>query len=233
MDKSNEQMLKVVEEYRTRIEDVAALKDKKEEYEAVVVRVKEGQKVTSEQLEDEMRRLSTELIVAADKLEELERIVEKYKSSGGSFESPAGDVADRKPELATDVEGRTATVEDLKVGFWNRPSRRLYLRPENTESLSLDLLGNVVRLPRLQQLQLRHQSSDSSNNASVEASSESMIPRRGNRVVCSGGDYQDKRRRRGKFPNGAITRKLFKEPLRNVTPFTKSLLNLATIFSKE
>ncbi|XP_076620364.1 uncharacterized protein LOC143341362 [Colletes latitarsis] len=117
MDKSNEQMLKVVEEYRTRIEDVAALKDKKEEYETVVVRVKEGQKVTSEQLENEMRRLSTELIVAADKLEELERIVEKYKSSGSSFECPAGDVADRKPELATDVEGRTATLEDLKVGF--------------------------------------------------------------------------------------------------------------------
>ncbi|XP_076620365.1 uncharacterized protein LOC143341363 [Colletes latitarsis] len=117
-------------------------------------------------------------------------------------------------------------------GFWNRPSRRLYLRPENMESLSLDLLGNVVRLPRLQQLQLRHQNSDSSNNASVEASSESMVPRRGNRVVCSG-DYQDKRRRRGKFSNGAITRKLFKESLRNVTPFTKSLLDLATIFSKE
>lgn len=61
--------------------------------------------------------------------------------------------------------------------FWNRPSRRLYLRPENMESLSLDLLGNVVRLPRLQ-LQLYPRNSDSSNNASVEASSESMIHRR-------------------------------------------------------
>ncbi|XP_054000449.1 uncharacterized protein LOC128887949 [Hylaeus anthracinus] len=240
MEKSNAQMLKVVRENRTRLEDVAALKDKKTEYEEVVIKVKEAQKVTSAHLENELRRLSTELIAAAEKLSDLEQIVEKVPKNksflatnraGGRPRALRATSLTEKPNSR-----RTSKVERPRSRtsrFWNRPFHRLYLRPENMESLSLDLLGNVVRLPRLQ-LQLQPKNSDSSNNASVEASSESMAPRRGSRAVWSGGDYRDDKRRRrcGKFRR-FDARKLFTESLRNVTPFTRSLLGLATLFTRE
>ncbi|XP_003700861.1 uncharacterized protein LOC100878847 isoform X2 [Megachile rotundata] len=115
MEKSNNQMLKIVEENRTRLQDVAALKDKKLEYDEIVVKVRETQKVTSDELQNEMQRLSTELISAANKLTELESIVEKYKSCGKSCESSADDVADRKALFAESIEGRTSSLEDLKI----------------------------------------------------------------------------------------------------------------------
>ncbi|XP_076177268.1 uncharacterized protein LOC143151733 [Ptiloglossa arizonensis] len=234
MEKSNKQMLKVVEEKRTRLDDVAALKDKKFEYEEVVTKVKEAQKATAVQRESEMRKLSAELIVAANKLSELEKIVEKliFSTSLPGVRSRVlpGTLLTEKPNSRrTSKEARSR----LRISrFWNRPSRRLYLRPENMESLSLDLLGNVVRLPRLQ-LQLYPRNSDSSNNASVEASSESMIHRR-DRAVWSGGDYRgDRRRRRRRISSCNATTARFDARKNVVTPFTKSLLGLATLFPRE
>ncbi|XP_031771473.1 uncharacterized protein LOC100864414 isoform X2 [Apis florea] len=113
MEKSNKEMLKIMEQNRTKLDDIGALKDKKTEYDKVVVKVKETQKLTSNELEDEMRRLSSELINAADKLSELEKIVEKYKSSGKSCESSAGDVADRENEHPGTT--LTGSLENLKI----------------------------------------------------------------------------------------------------------------------
>nr|XP_034171761.1 uncharacterized protein LOC117600432 isoform X4 [Osmia lignaria] len=115
MEKSNKEMLKIMGENRTKLQDVTALKDKKSEYDEVVVKVKEAQKITSEELENEMQRLSTELITAANKLSELESIIEKYKFCGKSGEISAGDVADRKAKLAENIEGRTGSLENLKI----------------------------------------------------------------------------------------------------------------------
>ncbi|KAK1131569.1 hypothetical protein K0M31_017855 [Melipona bicolor] len=54
MERANKEMLKIMEENRTRLEDVVALKDKKGEYDEVVVKVQEAQKLTSQELEDEV-----------------------------------------------------------------------------------------------------------------------------------------------------------------------------------
>ncbi|KAF3422834.1 hypothetical protein E2986_12233 [Frieseomelitta varia] len=119
MEKANKEMLKIMEENRTRLEDVVALKDKKGEYDEVVVKVQEAQKLTSQELEDEMRRLSTELINAEGKLSELERVVKKYMSGEKSCESSAADVADRENEHAWPPclgEGQARTSpENLKI----------------------------------------------------------------------------------------------------------------------
>ncbi|XP_017765204.1 PREDICTED: protein diaphanous homolog 1-like [Eufriesea mexicana] len=117
MEKSNKEMLKIMEQNRTRLEDVMALKDKKAEYDEVVIKTKETQRVTSDELEDEMQRLSTEVTDAADKLSELEGIVKKYKSDGKWCESSAGDVAGRENENAEPSlsEGQTGSHENLKI----------------------------------------------------------------------------------------------------------------------
>ncbi|XP_034171758.2 uncharacterized protein LOC117600432 isoform X1 [Osmia lignaria lignaria] len=244
MEKSNKEMLKIMGENRTKLQDVTALKDKKSEYDEVVVKVKEAQKITSEELENEMQRLSTELITAANKLSELESIIEKLifstNCAGNRAKYLRAMSLIEKPSLRRTLkEGRDRSRISR---FSSRPSHHPYhrnLHLENMGSLSLDLLGNVVHLPL--HLQLRPQNSDSSNCASVEASSESAIHRQANRVVWSGGDrrYGDRRKkRRGKSSGTAMTsrfnvRKLHSETLRNITPFTKSLLGLATIFTKE
>ncbi|XP_076235813.1 uncharacterized protein LOC143180159 [Calliopsis andreniformis] len=378
MEKSNKEMMKIMEENRTRLKDVAALKDKKDEYEEVVVKVKEAQKATSEQLENEMKRLSTELIAAADKLSELERIIEKsifstnppgsrwrvlratslteksncrrrsrevgcprsrisrwvsikpygivlrrfsQRGADASFQWRCqGRVTIRtsalQPQTGTDCGGNSirisrlgdtrsclvvlsreprererachgrnnviirisgyycpdyctvmqlCNIDDVCLNYgnwscdglifieninellwtltfersWNRPSHLHCHRLENMGSLSVDLLGTVVRLPPLQ-LQLHPRNSDSSNYASVEASSESAIQRQPELFTWSGGDRRDedrRRRHRGKSYNATMTRvnlrKVRPGMLRNITPFTKSLLGLASIFTKE
>ncbi|XP_076760922.1 uncharacterized protein LOC143429276 [Xylocopa sonorina] len=244
MEKSNKEMQKIVEENKTRLEEVMALKDKKTEYDEVVVKAKEEQKLTSQELDDEMRRLSAELITATGKLTELERLVEKLIFST----SPAGNRA--RTLRATSSKGRVsagceAAARDRRVRsrisrYLNRPFRRLCrrnLRPGSTGSLSLDLLANVVHLP---QLQLRYQKSDSSNFASVEASSESAIYQQASKFVWSGGDRRrdDRRRKRGRLFENVVSsrynvRKVHGDSLRNATPFARSLLGLLTIFANE
>ncbi|XP_031371170.1 uncharacterized protein LOC102672285 [Apis dorsata] len=241
MEKSNKEMLKIMEQNRTKLDDIGALKDKKTEYDKVVVKVKETQKLTSNELEDEMRKLSTELINAADKLSELEKIVEKLIFST----SPAGNRA--RVLRATSLTEKTSTrarvlrarsrISRYSNRHFHRPCLR-NLRPGNMGSLSLDLLANVV--PQLQ-LRLHHQKSDSSNYASVEASSESAIYQQTEKLIWSGGDRRHnerKRKRYDKFWNNATSsrlnvKKLNSETLKNVTPLTKSLLGLVTIFTKE
>ncbi|KOX73768.1 hypothetical protein WN51_13846 [Melipona quadrifasciata] len=121
MERANKEMLKIMEENRTRLEDVVALKDKKGEYDEVVVKaVSVRKKLLNSSLRFQMRRLSTELINAEGKLSELERVVKKCMSGGKSCGNSAGDVADRENEHAGPClgEGRArASPENLKVGF--------------------------------------------------------------------------------------------------------------------
>lgn len=242
MERSNKTMMKMMADNRTRLEDVAALKDKKAEYDEVVVKTKNAQKLTSEELEDEMRRLSTELVNAANKLSELEKIVEKLIFSA----SPPGNRA--RVLRATSVTEKTRTRSLARDGgrarsrisrYSSRPSRR-HRRQNHLAgsmgSLSLDLLANVVHLPRLQP---RQRKSDSSNFASVEASSESAFHRT-EKFVWSGGDRRrdDRRKKRyGKFYENSVSprynvKKWQAESFKHVTPFTRSLLGLLTIFTK-
>ncbi|CAK9804282.1 hypothetical protein ANTQUA_LOCUS4017 [Anthophora quadrimaculata] len=244
MEKSNKKMLKIVEENRTKLDDVMAMKDKKTEYDELVVKVKETQKLTSEELESQMQRLSAELITATNKLSELEQIVEKLIFST----SPAGKRATvlRATSLTDRAPIRKRSTKDGRnrsriSRYSSRPSRHLYrrnLHPGSMGSLSVDLLANVVHLPRLQ-LQLQPPKSDSSNYASVEASSESAVHRRRTGVIWSGGDRRHKERnwkRYDKFANSTIrfnARKQHNETMMNLTPFTRSLLGLVTIFTRD
>ncbi|XP_043521705.1 uncharacterized protein LOC122534799 [Frieseomelitta varia] len=251
MEKANKEMLKIMEENRTRLEDVVALKDKKGEYDEVVVKVQEAQKLTSQELEDEMRRLSTELINAEGKLSELERVVKKLIFSTCPARNRARVLRPTSLTEKTNTRGRRVLAKDRREPrprisryssrHFHRPCHR-NLHPGNMGSLSLDLLANVVHLPRLQ-LHLHPQKSDSSNYASVEASSESAIYYRSDKFLWSAGDgrrgsRKRRRKRHGKFSNGATStrvnvKKLHEESLKNVTPFTKSLLGLITIFTQE
>ncbi|KZC07650.1 hypothetical protein WN55_08422 [Dufourea novaeangliae] len=61
--------------------------------------------------------METKVAEIMEKIAELNKNIEKYESAGRSFESSAGDVADRKAELlspATEGCG-TAPFEDLKI----------------------------------------------------------------------------------------------------------------------
>ncbi|OAD51948.1 hypothetical protein WN48_03747 [Eufriesea mexicana] len=128
MEKSNKEMLKIMEQNRTRLEDVMALKDKKAEYDEVVIKTNplnaSNLQLPRNQANTviQMQRLSTEVTDAADKLSELEGIVKKvakitYKSDGKWCESSAGDVAGRENENAEPSlsEGQTGSHENLKI----------------------------------------------------------------------------------------------------------------------
>ncbi|XP_017765199.1 PREDICTED: uncharacterized protein LOC108554431 [Eufriesea mexicana] len=109
----------------------------------------------------------------------------------------------------------------------------------NMESSSVDLLANVDHLPRLQ-LQAHLQKSDSSNYNSVEASSKSTVEKYSNKLSAGDrgrgrGDIED--RPCEKFFDNSISirfdvKKLHGKSLRTVTPFTRSLLGLISIFTK-
>ncbi|XP_035720830.1 uncharacterized protein LOC118441042 isoform X3 [Vespa mandarinia] len=75
--KSNEDLSVILKENQMKLDDLITLKKKKTEYEEIIVKAKGTQKVTTEQLESEMKKLSTELLAATYKMNELEKVVEK------------------------------------------------------------------------------------------------------------------------------------------------------------
>ncbi|XP_048265981.1 uncharacterized protein LOC100651790 isoform X1 [Bombus terrestris] len=242
MEKANKEMLKIMEQNRMRLEDVVALKDKKTEYDEAVVKVKETQRLTSQELENEMQRLSTELINAEDKLLELEKVVNTYPAENRARVLRATSLTEktnaRGRVLAKDERSRSRISRYSNRRFHRRNHRNLHLG--SMGSLSLDLLANVVHLPRLQ-LRPHPQKSDTSNYASVEASEESTIYHQPDKFMWSAGDRRrdDRRRKRpGKFSSSGIStrfsmKKLHDESLKNVTPFTRSLLGLVTVFTQQ
>ncbi|XP_026824723.1 uncharacterized protein LOC113561761 [Ooceraea biroi] len=132
---------------------------------------------------------------------------------------------------------------------FHRPYRRNHLL-ENTGSFSADRLDNAERYLQLH-LQLHCQNSDSNNSASAEASSESInrylnfanyILTAIRRISSKHSNYHDGDRKRHRKRVSRIRlrqssysclRKIRVDSLRNVTPFTKSLLQLATVFLQE
>ncbi|XP_012175678.2 uncharacterized protein LOC100651790 isoform X2 [Bombus terrestris] len=247
MEKANKEMLKIMEQNRMRLEDVVALKDKKTEYDEAVVKVKETQRLTSQELENEMQRLSTELINAEDKLLELEKVVKKLISSTYPAENRARVLRATSLTEKTNARGRVLAKDERSRSRISRYSNRRFHRRNHRNlhlgsmgSLSLDLLANVVHLPRLQ-LRPHPQKSDTSNYASVEASEESTIYHQPDKFMWSAGDRRrdDRRRKRpGKFSSSGIStrfsmKKLHDESLKNVTPFTRSLLGLVTVFTQQ
>ncbi|XP_063972005.1 uncharacterized protein LOC135159844 [Diachasmimorpha longicaudata] len=93
IEESNERMLEVVAENREKLDDVMALKNKRQEYEEVVMKVKGAQRITSKHLEAEIEKLQSECSEMTERLTALEKLLDKvnYRSGGVERLEPLGD----------------------------------------------------------------------------------------------------------------------------------------------
>ncbi|XP_032673620.1 uncharacterized protein LOC116845253 isoform X2 [Odontomachus brunneus] len=162
-----------------KLDRLILLKNKKTQFEEVIVKTTDAQKVTTRHLEDEMCRLDTELTTTSSKIARLEKIIEKMVFSTNSrtnrpkiqpvLSQPARMNVQGVSSKAPRIRSKTSRSSSRHFHRHCRRNRRL----ASTGSLSVDLLDNGERRSRL----LR-QKSDSSNSASAEASSESVVRRR-------------------------------------------------------
>lgn len=104
-----------VAENRTKLDRLVSLKNKKAEFEEVIVKTTDVQKITMKYLEDEMHRLSAELITTSNKIVELERIVEKYKYPDKSLTHSTGVIATGEGECAQGYEDTANPLEEFKI----------------------------------------------------------------------------------------------------------------------
>ncbi|XP_072755581.1 uncharacterized protein [Anoplolepis gracilipes] len=240
IEKSNREMSTTVAENKTKLNRLILLKNKKAEFEEVIVKTTDTQKITTKYLEAEMHKLSTELITTSNKIVELEKLVEKmvFSTNIQTNRLHIQPVSSQPAKVNVHTDTRIPRIRLRSLRSSNRHFRRPYRRNlhlGSTGSLSVDRLGER----RLQlHLQLHRQKSDSNNSASAEVSSESVIRRPTNRISSRYSNYHDgdrkryskrlkTRSRRSSYCN---MRKIHIDSLKNITPFTKSLLGLATMF---
>ncbi|XP_011690314.1 PREDICTED: uncharacterized protein LOC105451518 isoform X1 [Wasmannia auropunctata] len=239
IEKSNREMSTTVAENKTKLDRLVLLRNKKAEFEKVIVKTTDAQKVTTKHLEDEIHRLSTELITTTNKITGLEKVVEKMVFSTNTQANYLAQPALSKVNVQKNSKEPRARSRCSR--FSNRHFHRLYhrnLRLGSTGSLSVDRLGSAERRLQLH-LQLHRQRSDSSNSASAEASSESVNQHPTNKILSRYNYHDGDRKRHPKWLSTKTRlqrsscynmRKIHMDSLKNVTPFTKSLLGLATIF---
>ncbi|XP_012277624.1 uncharacterized protein LOC105698177 [Orussus abietinus] len=115
IEKSNREVLASVEENRSKLDDVIALKNKRAEYEEVVVKAKGAQKVTARHLDNEIKRLNTELAATANKMAELEKVLGKCKFWENSPREPTGIVISRECKSLEGGEGASDLFADVKI----------------------------------------------------------------------------------------------------------------------
>ncbi|KAL6419918.1 hypothetical protein ACFW04_001983 [Cataglyphis niger] len=115
IEKSNREMSTIVAENKTKLDRLVLLKNKKAEFEEVIVKTTDTQKITTKYLEDEMHKLSTELITTSNKIVELERVFEKYKYPDKSFTYSTGVIATGEGECLQGHEGTANTLEKFKI----------------------------------------------------------------------------------------------------------------------
>ncbi|KAL6419917.1 hypothetical protein ACFW04_011061 [Cataglyphis niger] len=221
IEKSNREMSTIVAENKTKLDRLVLLKNKKAEFEEVIVKTTDTQKITTKYLEDEMHKLSTELITTSNKIVELERVFEKmvFSTNIQTNHLHIQPVSSQPAKVNVYKDTRVPRIRLRSSRSSNRHFRRPYhrnLRLGNTGSLSVDRLGNGER-----RLQLHLQ-----------------LHRPTNRTFSRFNNYHDGdkkrypkrfkiRSRRSSYCN---MRKIHVDSLQNVTPFTKSLLGLATMF---
>ncbi|KAL0120778.1 hypothetical protein PUN28_008457 [Cardiocondyla obscurior] len=109
IEKSNREMTTTVAENKTKLNRLVLLNNKKTEFEKVIVKMTDTQKVTMKYLEEEMDRLSTELITTSNKVNGLENMIEKYKCSDKLLSS------DIKGEDSKKCSGFTSPIEKVKI----------------------------------------------------------------------------------------------------------------------
>ncbi|XP_018369010.1 PREDICTED: uncharacterized protein LOC108765035 isoform X2 [Trachymyrmex cornetzi] len=231
-------MSTTVAENKTKLDRLVLLKNKKAEFEDAIVKTTDEQKETTKHLEDEMNRISTELITTSNKITGLEKVVEKMVFSTNTRTNYL--VQPTLSKVNVQKNSKEPRVHLRSSRFSNRHFHHLYhrnLRLGSMGSLSVDRLGGERRLQL--HLRLRRQKSDSNNSASAEASSESVNQYPTNKFLSRYNYHDGDRKRHPKWlctkthsrrSSCCNMRKVHKDSLKNVTPFTKSLLGLATIF---
>ncbi|XP_012524894.2 uncharacterized protein LOC105830234 isoform X2 [Monomorium pharaonis] len=113
IEKSNREMSMIVAENKTKLDRLVLLKTKKTEFEEVIVKTTDAQKVTTKQLEDEMHRLSTELITTSNKITGLEKAIEKNKHPDKLFTCSTNRAVEG--EYPKEFEGATNPFEKFKI----------------------------------------------------------------------------------------------------------------------
>ncbi|XP_024882683.1 uncharacterized protein LOC112461597 [Temnothorax curvispinosus] len=109
IEKSNREMSITVAENKTKLDRLVLLKNKKAEFEEVIVKTTDAQKMTTKYLEDEMHILSRELITTSNKITGLEKVVEKYKQPDKLLNSAI------EGECPKEFEGVTSPFEKFKI----------------------------------------------------------------------------------------------------------------------
>ncbi|XP_020280248.1 uncharacterized protein LOC109852986 isoform X1 [Pseudomyrmex gracilis] len=246
IEKSNEEMSRTVAENKTKLNRLILLKNKKKQFEEVIVKTTDTQKITTNQLKDEMCRLSAELNTTSEKLDKLEKIIAKmvFSTKPQASHLHIQPVSSHIQQFARVNIPKETRIHSRRSRSSSRRFHRLYrrnLRLGSTGSLLVDRLSNGDR--RLEvHLQLRRQKSDSNNSASAEASSEPVLRRSINRISSRYSNYHDGDRKRyskrlsktrPRQFSCCNVRKINLDTLKNVTPLTRSLLGLATIFLQE
>ncbi|XP_020280251.1 uncharacterized protein LOC109852986 isoform X3 [Pseudomyrmex gracilis] len=115
IEKSNEEMSRTVAENKTKLNRLILLKNKKKQFEEVIVKTTDTQKITTNQLKDEMCRLSAELNTTSEKLDKLEKIIAKYKTAGESLAYSTGVVAYSTVRESEYSEGDANSFKKIKV----------------------------------------------------------------------------------------------------------------------
>ncbi|XP_044006925.1 uncharacterized protein LOC122851633 isoform X1 [Aphidius gifuensis] len=168
IERSNDEMLEVVADNRTKLEDVIALRNKRQEYEDVVMKAKGAQRVMANHLENEIKYLHNELASTTTKLDELEKVFDKINYSENI------DKRCTKVKSCLELGKRNlrrmqnSTKTRLRMSrYLNRRFHRAHHHQENMESLSVDQIKYEIYQP----------TSDSSNHASAETTSNASSER--------------------------------------------------------
>ncbi|XP_078049381.1 uncharacterized protein LOC144476387 [Augochlora pura] len=117
IEHSNEQKLKFLKENEARYQLVAALKDKKAEYEDTVIKVKETQHQTALDITDEqLKVITTKVDMLRKEIAKIDQEVDKVALLL-KIACPAGDVVDREGSKLSPARkgGSTVSLQDLKV----------------------------------------------------------------------------------------------------------------------
>ncbi|CAG5101072.1 Protein of unknown function [Cotesia congregata] len=127
IEKSNQEMLTTVEKNRNKLADVVALKNKRQEYEEVVMKAKGAQRITARHLENEIKKINYELMMTTDKLEALERILQKVnvqnmacvdefqRTTGGKSRNKVLEFTQQEGECTEGSNFVTDSLENVKI----------------------------------------------------------------------------------------------------------------------
>ncbi|XP_051171266.1 uncharacterized protein LOC127288079 [Leptopilina boulardi] len=116
VEETNQKMQLILEKNRSKLEDVAALKNKRSEFEDVVVKVKEAQKIIKQQLDVDIKKVNDELTLTVNKLSDLEKIVNKWKLWKSNFKPLNGDMKTQDDNCSKEIEiSKQSDSEFIKV----------------------------------------------------------------------------------------------------------------------